>query len=120
MRDKHGRFVSPRGIELMWQTVGDTPTVTVENYMKWYNIFIINPDETVVAVDPALIKELSDVAGFPLQVDHTFHPKLLLLIAERIGGEVPYTTLEIVAGRWVIERELDENIAYHLPSYYES
>lgn len=104
-------FRSDRGIPLLCQEVFDTPTITLENYEKWYNIFVIQPDGTVEIVSPGLIDELNDGT---LWVDHTFHPKLLLLIAKHYGGSVPPTTLEMAAGRWVMEERPNFDMAYYL------
>ncbi len=111
-RNKHGRLVSDRGIELIEQRVLDVPLVTVENYEKWYNIFIIQPSGEVEKVTTSLIDDLNRKSNIQLWIDHEYHPKLLQLIAEHVGGEVPSTTLEIVAGRWVLSRESDPDISY--------
>lgn len=120
MRNKHGQLVSERGNVLVEQRVLDIPLVTVENYEKWYSLYIIQPSGDVEKVDVGLISELSDKSGKCLWIDHAYHPHLLLLIAEHIKGEVPATSLEMVAGRWVLERGLHDDIDYHLPSYYEN
>lgn len=104
-------FRSDRGFPLMYQEVSTTPVITLENYDKWYNIFVIQPDGTVEIVNPGLIDELNDGT---LWVDHTFHPKLLLLIAKHYGGQVPPTTLEIAAGRWVMEDRPNFDMGYFL------
>lgn len=104
-------FRSDRGMPLLCQEVYDTPTITLENYEKWYNIFVIQPDGTVEIVNPGLIDELNDGT---LWVDHTFHPKLLLLIAKHYKGHVPATTLELAAGRWVMEDHPNFAMDYYL------
>lgn len=39
-------FVSERGIALITQT-NETRMLTAEDYMKWYNLYIIETDGTV-------------------------------------------------------------------------
>jgi hypothetical protein len=114
------RLVSERGFELVEQGVYDTPVITVENYQKWYNLYVIQPTGEVEILDPGLITEVIGEINEILVIDHTFHPKLLLLLAKKLGAEVPSTTMEMVAGRWVLDNEIVKGIDYHLPEYYES
>lgn len=116
MRNKYGRLVSERGLELVEQRVLDIPLITVENYEKWYRLYVIQPNGEVETVPSNLITEC-DSGG--QCIGHCWHPELVLKVAERLGGEVPATSLEMIAGRWVMERGYHDNIGYHLPSYYE-
>lgn len=92
---------SERGFPLLWQRQCDEPIITVENYEKWYNLFVVHPDKRVEVVDSSLILELSE-KGSSLWIDHEFHPRLLLLVAQRYGGCAHAEALEMAAGRWVM------------------
>lgn len=75
--------------------------ITLENYEKWYRIFKVDANGTVSSVNPGLIEELS--GGECLWIDHCYHPVLLLRLAKYFGAEVSPVTLEVAAGRWVME-----------------
>jgi hypothetical protein len=86
--------------------------ITVENYEKWYNLYIIQPTGEVEIVPTGVI---DDYYPGRYWVDHVWHPALALKVAKHLGGEVPATSLEVIAGRWVLKRELIEEITYELP-----
>lgn len=75
--------------------------ITLENYEKWYRIFKVDADGTVSSVNPGLIEELS--GGVCLWIDHCYHPTLLLRLAKKFNASVSPVTLEVAAGRWVME-----------------
>lgn len=99
------RFKSERGHELLWQEPLDIPVVTLENYEKWYSIYVLHPDGTVEKVSVDDIFEALDRAAVgrgSVWVDHYYHPELLKEVARMYNGEVHQTTLELAMGRWVI------------------
>lgn len=101
---------SERDHPLMYQRVLDVPVITVENYEKWYSIYLIQPTGEIEEVPVKVIEEvMGDNCWW---IDHRWHPKLLLALAKHYGGEVPDTTIEVVAGRWVLEQELLSGIDY--------
>lgn len=94
-------FVSSRKIPLICQTVGALPVITMENYPKWYGLEVIHPNGTVEDVDPDLLDELC--GDKPLMGDHNYHPDLLKMVANRLGGIVDQVSLYTAAGRWQVE-----------------
>jgi hypothetical protein len=100
----HHNYVSLRGHPLLY--VGPplpTPIVTLENYCKWYEIHIVNPDGAVEKVPVQLIQQICDEQKKPLWIDHNFHPQLLILIAAHLKAEYDEMAVEVAAGRWVLE-----------------
>lgn len=103
-------IVSERGHPLMHQEMVGVPVVTVENYEKWYSIYVIMPDGKVEAIPTNVVLEIMGDNGW--WIDHRWHPSLLLALAKHYNGEVPTTTLEVVAGRWILEGSLVKGIEY--------
>lgn len=97
-------YVSYRGIPLLCQDRGKTPIVTMENYVKWYGVQILQPNGVVETVDCDIMSDIErEFPKYPLRGDHNFHPFLLKRIAERIGGTVCWRAHEMTAGRWLHE-----------------
>ena len=97
-------FKSERGIPLICQGKDNNkPVVTVENYCKWYQIFVIYPDSTVVPADWPTLNKINKSSDKHLIGDHIFHPELLEKFADHIGGYVHDVSLEAVTGRWMFE-----------------
>jgi hypothetical protein len=92
---------SNRGIPLIWQGKGNVPFITLENYCKWYNVFVVFPDGKVEIVPETKYAEVFD--HFAYIPDHNFHPLFLQKLAKLYGGAVDDSTLEIAAGRWLMD-----------------
>lgn len=86
-------YVSNHGHPLLWQEPLDVPVVTVENYEKWYSLYVLFPDGRVETVPGETILDV-DSGGNCLWIDHCFHPRLLLLVAKHYGGCSHPTALE--------------------------
>ncbi len=93
----------------------DVPVVALECYCKWYSIYVVRPDGTVVCAHDEYSDELYEVydavKGVPY-VDHVFNPDVLHVFAKRIGGHICSESLELCIGRW--EREVRENYIHNL------
>lgn len=107
-------YYSNRNLPLITTVSDAMPKITLENYCKWYNVFVIHPDETVETVDGGTILLLGNVFNYFTWIDHVFHPSLLLAIAEYYGGRVDDVVLEAAAGRWVMEDHPLDNFGYFL------
>ena len=95
---------STRGIPLICQdTDSDKVVITLENYLKWYEIYAVYPDNSVVTVPGNVIDDICAKSSITLVSDHCFHPYLLKLVAEYYRGEVDSVSLEVAAGRWLLD-----------------
>lgn len=81
----------------------DVPVLTLENYTKWYNIYLVQPNGDVVEVDSGIILEVTAKYPDARWVDHLYHPRLLYRVAEHLGAAMCERSIEVAAGRWVIE-----------------
>jgi hypothetical protein len=99
--------VSPRGHRLVLcseKVFG--PTLTVELYEKWYTLFLVRPGPALVdewAVEPVLFPGNEYCDGAPY-VDHVPNPEAVLNYAFSKMYLVDDLALELIVGRWVMER----------------
>jgi hypothetical protein len=86
-------FQSPRGIPLVAQAPGRIGVLTVENYLKWYTLYLIQPDGSVEPVP------------FPEEghTDHVPHPDAVAALAEEKGWIVCSESMEMIIGRYMQE-----------------
>lgn len=118
---KHYRvYFSPRCKPLLYMgNPCEVPVVTLENYTKWYEIFLVMPDGSVQAVDSGIVTDIEDPKVRRMWVDHHYHPRLLYRLAEYYKGTVDERAVEVAAGRWMIERVDDDKNQFHDPSLDE-
>lgn len=79
------------------------PIISLENYGKWYSIFIIRQNDFVEKIPMETIQDILDKYTKPLWIDHCFHPLLLLIIAYVLDAVVDDISLETAYGRWLAE-----------------
>lgn len=98
---------SPRGNPLLY--IGKPPCdlIVLENYCKWYEVFLLREDGTVEPVDPFVNISIMQETGEAWMVDHCFHPYLLDALGKHFGAEVHDLSREVALGRW--ESEIKEN-----------
>lgn len=103
-------YLSPRGHLLLY--VGepiDKPIITLENYTKWYEIYLIKPEGAVEKVDNDIVLAVLGEHRDAQICDHVFHPRLLYRVAQELEGELEERAAEVAAGRWMLEvRETDD------------
>ena len=109
---QHKLYYSPRGIPLMVTQTKAKPVLCVENYCKWYDLFLVHPDGHVTVV-PSEITGVGFDHGW--RVDHNIHPKLLGFLAHQNDWIVCSQSEELVAGRWSIE--ITETISGWMEDY---
>lgn len=104
-------LTSDRNIPLICQDTDMTvPVITVENYIKWYDIYVIQPGGIVFALPWDIINQITqDHPNETWTGDHVFRPLLLEKIAEKLGGVVDPVSMEVVIGRWLLEYK-NENV----------
>lgn len=103
-------YLSKRNIPLLYIARPPTkPVITMENYTKWYDIYIVHSDGSVEVVSPELIEEVKDECSDKeytcLQYDHLYHPYLLQRIAIKLNAFLDERALEVAAGRWYFESD---------------
>ena len=98
-------YCSDRGIPLICQQVYNIPVITLENYCKWYNIYVIMPDGNVSKVDMDLIQCIQDKSPIHIMDTHIWHPIMLEKIASHLQGYVDDVSLECCYGRWMMEHK---------------
>lgn len=95
------RYFTERGNALLAPVHNYTsPVIALEDYDKWYSIYvIINGEVNVIDVD--LVLKYTDGTW----CDHCYHPDLLEKLAEHYGGIVDERSSEVAMGRWYFEVE---------------
>lgn len=97
------RFQSERGVPLVTQQTHDTkPMLTVENYDKWYDLYIITVDGYVEKTE-VIENELTSKARsllFDGWSDHAFNPNHFKELAEEMNFNYDTATIESVERRW--------------------
>lgn len=99
---KPAPFVTAKGKLLIDQQTYECDILTVENYEKWYCLYILRSDGTVEPVPVEAVMKQID-RGF-LWIDHNFSPELVRAVAEDLGLEITPVAYEVIVGRWVTEQ----------------
>lgn len=96
---------SDRGIPLVLLGTPTRNTLTVENYVKWYDLFIVNSSGVVSKVPREAYDKVQVVGNDLITVwsDHAINPVAFQALAEYLGVEVDEVAEEVVIGRWVSE-----------------
>ena len=104
---EHRTYFSPRGMPLVFHSIletGDTPVLTVENYCKWYQLFVVDVDGSVTPVDfPDGVVDAR--AGESAFCDHVPAPVACQRMAVRLGCLWDEDSLDMISGRWAREVE---------------
>lgn len=110
-------ILSGRGLPLIQTFIPNRPTITIENYQKWYSFYVVFPDgrvEEIHAADHGVATE--SPYGWS---DHVPHPYLIKALAEKMNYNYDPEAYEIIAGRWTIEtmnRNFSDTVgAYIIP-----
>lgn len=99
-------YLSKRGFPLLFvQPPLDVPVLTAENYDKWYELYLVQPDGSVTQVDSTAVLDVADKHPDARWVDHLYHPRLLYRLAKHLGAELDERLLEVATGRWIFESE---------------
>lgn len=97
-------YVSRRGFPLLY--VGKpmaVPVLTLENYTKWYGIYLVMPDGTVQGVNPSDIESMTTAYLDAIWADHLYSPHLLYRLAKHLRAELDERAMEVAIGRWLLE-----------------
>jgi hypothetical protein len=95
-------LISYRNIQLIWAATAlpGTPTLTVEMWIKWYDLQLVHPDGRIERV---LYPENLD--GESSFIDHVPNPKAVVKFAKEKGYEIDELALQAIKGRWAEEHE---------------
>ncbi len=95
------KLLSERGIPLVLQELPQKPTLTIENYQKWYDIYLVMPDGKTMPY-----RDYDDIEARFRETtwgDHVINPDFFRAIALLRGFDIDERSFEIVVGRWHIE-----------------
>lgn len=100
-------YFSPRGHRLICvQPPGKRPILTVENYVKWYEMYLIQTDGSVKKVPIAELIAYTryDEAAY---CDHVPNPTAVYRMCETRGWQLDEVSIETIMGRWRYEYHND-------------
>jgi hypothetical protein len=97
-------ILSERNIPLVYQfnESFSEPVLTVENYCKWYNLYIVNPDKSVNKVDFDALHNFTPKKESSYR-DHVPNPKAVKCYADKYSYHLDEQSYEMMVGRWMIE-----------------
>ncbi len=82
--------------------LADRPVLTVENYCKWYTLYVLWPEDNITSqvsfdlLEPYQGKE-------PAYCDHVPNPRAVELYTEAQDIDLHSEALEMIIGRWELE-----------------
>lgn len=95
-------YYSDRGIPLVYNgRPPRVPVLTVENYLKWYALYAIEPDGTAHPVHYTAYSHLEPVFDGVLWADHCLNPAAYDAIADKLKMLTDGNSRDMIAGRWV-------------------
>lgn len=106
-------LVSHRGFLLVLEQDPKSSTLTVELYIKWYNLFLVRPVTAPGmsrilghAIDRIEFDELEahTPEGQSAYNDNTPNPVAVRNLAEHKNWVLPECALELILGRWIYDR----------------
>lgn len=102
--DKERIYRSERGIKLMLRRRRIVkPTITVEDYLKWYSLYIVNESGRVIPLSFGDLPK-PDLSGDGCSyTDHVPNPRSVVLYANRHKYDVDDRSFECIVGRWELE-----------------
>lgn len=113
MPNEYRLYFSDRRIPLVYTGIGHTkPVITIENYLKWYDLYIVFPDEHVEAfqADPVRVALFDKVEtqiyhqyNESPHGDHVPNPRQLIILAHLMQCAFDDEAVEMVIGRWELE-----------------
>lgn len=93
-------YVSERNISLVYSGPRPQyPIITVENYLKWYDVYLVHPSGEVSKIDLYLVERR--LGGETVWADHVPNPKAINETARFFGWDIDPISYELIVGRWV-------------------
>ena len=110
--------VSSRGIPLVYSGMPcDRPVITVENYLKWYALYLVNPDYSVTVFDhyeQFYVQIDKEFMRTTLVGDHCWNPSYILELEKRTGYILCNESVAMITGRWIRDHLDDGKLALAL------
>lgn len=94
-------YYSERSVPLVLNKKVSIPTLTVENYCKWYNLYLVKPCGSVT---PITFGDLDEGSGMHAGTDHVFYPPAVQEYAKRNGYYIDECSFEMIVGRYETEK----------------
>jgi hypothetical protein len=98
-------YLSKRGLPLMVRYLPKVPTITVEDYGKWYDLYLVLPDGTARVYEFHEYEKHANSFGGTSWSDHVVNPAFVQYLSEWTGYEVDNRSFEVIVGRWVRQVE---------------
>lgn len=100
-------LVSDRNIPLVYQGMqGSTfkSMLTVESYIKWYDIYIVSPMFRVSTLPRTFYQDFERDTGMTAWSDHALRPRFCVWLAEAASNllEWDQPSLDMIRGRWIM------------------
>lgn len=96
---------SPRRELWTWEDMPDeahlAPVLTVENYTKWYVLYLVHPDNRVEQVSFDQLNDFTDKSPY---TDHAPNPVAVERLAAARGWNIAERAMECIIGRWISTR----------------
>ncbi len=118
MSDDSVSYYSDRGNRLAYTgTPGDSPVLTCELYIKWYALYLVEPDKTVRQV-PLELRELEQYAeGESVVGDHCWNPYVIQRLADAKDWIIDDLSFDLLVGRWHTNRDEAVTVFQRLNAY---
>lgn len=109
-------YLSDREMPLLYMGEPlDKPVITLENYTKWYRIFMVLPTGEVETIDSDAVLATNDKLLVQGWLDHLYHPQLLIRLGKDLNAYTDERALECAGGRWLRENDnLDHLVQRHM------
>lgn len=93
------QYLSDRLMPLLyWGPPPEVPTLTMEAYQKWYEMFLIHPDGSVSKVE---FDQLYEVCGYMTpHIDHVPNPQVVVTLCNKRDWIMHALAHEVMVGRW--------------------
>lgn len=100
-------FYSERGMPLVYwvkrpEYCYTVPVLTVENYCKWYNLYLVMPNGRVQQINFTQLDDVCTTAESPW-CDHVPNPVVVERLAEASGWHLCSESIDMIRGRWAAE-----------------
>lgn len=83
----------------------EVPVITVENYIKWYEPWLVLPDGSIRKVTFEEMEPHAVALDTFAMGDHVFNPAVIARMAQENGWLVDTNAMDMIVGRWIQEHQ---------------